>query len=276
TTLLELQQQISRIYYTDFTNKHWDKLAKRLKISTEKLEGAIKEITKLDPRPGSALGESINGLFQQIIPDFIIENDEDNITCSLNNQQTPSLHISNEYLAMVQEQARHKKDRNAKNALLFLKQKIDAAQGFINAIEERQSTLLRTMQAIIKRQTAFFLEGDETLLRPMILKDIAEDTGLDISTISRVNNSKYAQTNFGIYPLKFFFSDGYTSNTGEERSTREIKKNLQELIAKEDKKAPLSDDELSIQLKKLGFPVARRTVAKYRQQLSIPVARLRK
>lgn len=182
------------------------------------------------------------------------------------------------FTEMLEEHTKNKanQSKESKNAMMFLKQKVDAAQGFIDAVKQRQNTLMTTMQAIIDLQRPFFLEGDESLLKPMILKDVAERTGLDISTVSRVSNSKYVQTNYGIYSLKFFFSDGYTTEDGEELSVREIRKILKECIDNEDKACPLTDDELAGILKEKGYPIARRTVAKYRQQLNIPVARLRK
>ena len=204
--------------------------------------------------------------------------DDGTINVSLNNRNVPELRMSRDFTEMVEEHTKNKanQSKESKEAMMFLKQKMDAAQGFIDAVKQRQNTLMTTMQAIIDLQRPFFLEGDESLLKPMILKDVAERTGLDISTISRVSNSKYVQTNFGIYPLKFFFSDGYTTEDGEEMSVREIRKILKECIDGEDKKKPLTDDELADILKEKGYPIARRTVAKYRQQLNIPVARLRK
>lgn len=268
---------IIKKYYKDFSNKHWTRLSERLRISEDELEGLVKELIHLNPRPGSAMGESITRNYQQIIPDFIVETVEDNIYLSLNNQQTPELRINNDYLNMLEDRTKNKKQSlDEKNAALFLKQKIEAAKGFITAIKERQSTLLRTMQAIIDKQRPFFLEGDESLLKPMILKDIASITELDISTISRVNNSKYVQTNYGIYPLKFFFNDGYITEGGDELSTREIRNQLKKIVDLEDKKHPYTDEDLAVILKEKGYPVARRTVAKYRQQLGLPVARLRK
>lgn len=216
---------------------------------------------------------------QQIVPDFIVETEDDGtIHLSLNDRNVPELRLSRNFVDMLDEYTRNKENQSkeTKDALMFLKQKVDAAQGFINAVKQRQQTLLSTMQAIIDLQRPFFQEGDEALLRPMILKDVAERTHLDISTISRVSNSKYVQTNFGIYPLKFFFSDGYITESGEELSVREIKRILKECIEKEDKTKPYTDDELADELKKKGYPIARRTVAKYRQQLNIPIARLRR
>ncbi len=277
--LLMMEIKIIQDYYEEFTRKHWDKIIKKLCCNEEDFNAAIAEITKLNPRPGASLGEAIGRNLQQIVPDFIVDTyDDGSINVSLNNRNVPELRMSRDFTEMVEEHTKNKanQSKESKEALMFLKQKMDAAQGFIDAIKQRQNTLMTTMQAIIDLQRPFFLEGDESLLRPMILKDVAERTGLDISTISRVSNSKYVQTNFGIYPLKFFFSDGYTTEDGEEMSVREIRKILKECIDNEDKKKPLTDDELADILKEKGYPIARRTVAKYRQQLNIPVARLRK
>ena len=255
------------------------KIIRKLDVDEDTFNEVISEITKLNPRPGASLGETIGRNLQQIIPDFIVETyDDGTINVSLNNRNVPELRMSRDFTEMVEEHTKNKfnQTKESKEAMMFLKQKMDAAQGFIDAIKQRQNTLMTTMQAIIDLQRPFFLEGDESLLKPMILKDVAERTGLDISTISRVSNSKYVQTNFGIYQLKFFFVDGYTTEDGEEMSVREIRKILKECIDSEDKKKPLTDDELAEILKEKGYPIARRTVAKYRQQLNIPVARLRK
>lgn len=263
----------------EFTKKNKEKIMQKLGLSEQQYTEAVAELTKLNPRPGSSLGETIGKNLQQIIPDFIVDTDDDGtITLSLNSRNVPELRLSREFTEMLDEHTRNKanQSKESKDAMLFLKQKVDAAQGFINAIKQRQQTLTTTMQAIIDLQRPFFEEGDESLLRPMILKDVAERTGLDISTISRVSNSKYVQTNYGIYPLKFFFSDGYTTESGEELSVREIKRILKECINSEDKNKPYTDDELADILKDKGYPIARRTVAKYRQQLNIPVARLRR
>lgn len=279
TPLLELEEEIIGQYYEEFTRKHWDKIIQKLKITEEKFKEAIAEITKLNPRPGASLGETIGRNMQQIVPDFLVEViDNDSITINLNNRNVPELRMSRDFTQMVEEHTKNRanQSKESKDAMIFLKQKIDAAQGFIDAIKQRQNTLMTTMKAIIDMQRAFFIEGDESLLKPMILKDVAERTGLDISTISRVSNSKYVQMNYGIYPLKFFFSDGYTNEDGEEMSVREIRKILKECIDSENKKKPLTDDELTHILKNKGYPIARRTIAKYRQQLNIPVARLRK
>lgn len=277
--LLKLEEKIISDCYEEFIKKHWEKIQKKLDISEERLREAITDITRLNPRPGASLGESIGRNMQQIIPDFIIESfDDGTITVTLNSRNAPELRMSREFseLAHTYSENPQTLNKESKEAFLFLKQKMDAAQGFINAVKQRQNTMMSTMEAIVDFQRAFFAEGDESRLRPMILKDIAERTSLDISTISRVSNSKYAQTNFGIYPLKYFFSDGYTTEDGEELSVREIKRILKECIDAEDQKKPLTDDELSDILKEKGYPIARRTVAKYRQQLNIPVARLRK
>ena len=263
----------------EFTRKNKDKIIQKLGITEEQYNAATAELTKLNPRPGSSLGETIGKNLQQIIPDFIVDTEDDGtVTLTLNNRNVPELRLSREFTEMLDEHTRNKanQSKESKDALMFLKQKVDAAQGFINAVKQRQQTLPSTMQAIIDLQLPFFQDGDESRLRPMILKDVAERAKLDISTVSRVSNSKYVQTNFGIYPLKFFFSDGYTTESGEELSVREIKRILKECVDNENKEKPYTDDELADMLKAKGYPIARRTVAKYRQQLSIPVARLRR
>lgn len=263
----------------EFTRKNKDKIIQKLGITEEQYNAATAELTKLNPRPGSSLGETIGKNLQQIIPDFIVDTEDDGtVTLTLNNRNVPELRLSREFTEMLDEHTRNKanQSKESKDALMFLKQKVDAAQGFINAVKQRQQTLLSTMQAIIDLQLPFFQDEDESRLRPMILKDVAERAKLDISTVSRVSNSKYVQTNFGIYPLKFFFSDGYTTESGEELSVREIKRILKECVDNENKEKPYTDDELADMLKAKGYPIARRTVAKYRQQLNIPVARLRR
>ena len=263
----------------EFTRKNKDKIIQKLGITEEQYNAATAELTKLNPRPGSSLGETIGKNLQQIIPDFIVDTEDDGtVTLTLNNRNVPELRLSREFTEMLDEHTRNKanQSKESKDALMFLKQKVDAAQGFINAVKQRQQTLLSTMQAIIDLQLPFFQDGDESRLRPMILKDVAERAKLDISTVSRVSNSKYVQTNFGIYPLKFFFSDGHTTESGEELSVREIKRILKECVDNENKEKPYTDDELADMLKAKGYPIARRTVAKYRQQLNIPVARLRR
>ena len=277
--LKKIEVEIIEKYCDDFTRKNKEKIVQRLNISEETYDEAINELTKLNPRPGSSLGDIVGKNFQQIIPDFLVEAEEDgSINLTLNNGNVPELHLSREFNELLEEHTTNKKNQSkeSKDAFLFLKQKVDAAQGFINAIKQRQQTLLTTMQVIIDLQRPFFQEGDETLLKPMILKDVAEKAKLDVSTISRVSNSKYVQTNYGIYPLRFFFSDGYTTEEGEELSIREIKQLLKECVEHENKENPYNDDELADILREKGYPIARRTVAKYRQQLNIPTARLRR
>lgn len=264
--------------YDDFSHKRWYKLTQKTGMSEDEVQAGLHELCKLNPRPGAALGEVIGRNMQQIVPDFIVEtDDEGGITMTLNNSHVPELRMSRDFSMLVEEHTKNpgNQSRESKEALMFLRQKMDAAQGFIDAIRTRQHTLTVTMQAIIELQRPFFLEGDESLLKPMILRDVAERAGLDISTVSRVSNSKYVQTNYGIYPLKFFFSDSYVNPEGEEMSIRRIREAVLECIAKEDKNNPLNDDQLAEKLAEKGFPMARRTVAKYRQQLNIPVARLR-
>lgn len=279
TPLKQKEYRIISQYYDEFTHKRWDKIQQRMKLSNQEVEQLQKEIRKLNPRPGSSMGEVVGHNYQQIVPDFIVETEDDGtITMTLNQGDVPELKISDSFLDILKQydQNKQKISRSEKDALLYTKQKVEKAQNFIDAIKQRRHTLTVTMQAIIDLQRPFFLEGDEMLLKPMILKDVAERTGLDISTISRVSNSKYVQTNYGVYPLKWFFSDGYTTEDGQEIATRKIQNALKEIIEHEDKKKPLSDETLTQMLNQKGFPIARRTVAKYREQLGIPVARLRK
>ena len=242
-------------------------------------ETLFRELRRLNPKPGAAMGEAMGRSMQQITPDFIVDTqDDDTVTFSLNNGDVPQLQVSQSFADLLKEYQNNKEglSRQMKEALLYTKQKVDAAQSFIDAVKVRRRTLTLTMKTIIQLQHRFFEEGDEALLRPMILKDVAERTGLDLSTVSRVSNSKYVQTRWGIFPLKYFFSDGYVTENGEELSTREIKAALRELVDAENKRKPMSDDALSEALKEKGYPIARRTVAKYREQLGIPIARLRK
>ena len=265
--------------FDDFTRKNKEKIMQRLNINEQEYEEAINELTKLNPRPGSSLGEVIGKNMQQIVPDFLVETAEGGtITLNLNDRNVPELRLSKEFSTLLDEQVNNKENQNKEmtDAFFFLKQKVDAAQGFINAIKQRHVTLLTTMQAIIDLQRPFFLEGDESLLKPMILKDVAEKSKLDISTVSRVSNSKYVQTDFGIYPLRFFFGDTFTTDDGEEYSIREMKRILLECVEHENKEEPYTDDELADILKEKGYSLARRTVAKYRLQLNIPIARLRR
>lgn len=275
----KVEVEIIEKYCDDFTRKNKEKIMLRMNLTEEEYDEAINELAKLNPRPGSSLGDIVGKNFQQIIPDFLVDSDETgNITFTLNNGNIPELHLSREFNELLEEHTTNKENqsKDSRDAFLFLKQKVDAAQNFINAIKQRHQTLLTTMQVIIDLQRPFFLEGDETLLKPMILKDVAEKAKLDVSTISRVSNSKYVQTNFGIFPLRFFFSDGYTTEEGEELSVREIKQLLKECTEHENKENPYNDDELADILREKGYPIARRTVAKYRQQLNIPTARLRR
>jgi len=264
-------------YFVDFSKRHYDKIAIRLGISEKYLKTAIEEVLKLNPKPGGLFSNPFSRSAQSIIPDFILEHSEDGFDLHLNSRNLPELRLSTAYSEMLKTYTRDKAGKkDMKDAVQFVKQKIDSAKWFIDAIKQRQNTLLLTMNAILEYQQEYFIDGDETKLKPMILKDVAEMTGLDISTVSRVSNSKYIQTHFGIYPLKFFFSEGLQTDSGEEVSTREIKKILHDCINNEEKRHPLTDEKLTMILQEKGYQIARRTVAKYREQLNIPVARLRK
>ncbi len=275
---IENAYHILKHHFEEFTRKHYEKIAKRLHIEDDELKEAINEILKLNPKPGSSYSNPMNKMVQHIIPDFILEAEDGQFQLMLNNRNVPELRISSTYNDMLVDFQANKKNqsREQKEAVMFVKQKLDSAKWFIDAIKQRQNTLLTVMNSILEYQHEYFLEGDETRMKPMILKDIADKTNLDISTISRVSNSKYIQTHFGIYPLKYFFSEGMQTDSGEEVSTREIKKILEECIGKENKRKPLTDDRLAQILKEKSYNIARRTVAKYREQLNIPVARLRK
>ena len=274
--------QMKRIltdFFDEFTKKHWDKITQLMGVDELQAETLFRELRRLNPKPGAAMGEAMGRSMQQITPDFIVDTQDDGtVTFSLNNGDVPQLQVSQSFADLLKEYQNNKEglSRQMKEALLYTKQKVDAAQSFIDAVKVRRRTLTLTMKTIIQLQHRFFEEGDEALLRPMILKDVAERTGLDLSTVSRVSNSKYVQTRWGIFPLKYFFSDGYVTENGEELSTREIKAALRELVDAENKRKPMSDDALSEALKEKGYPIARRTVAKYREQLGIPIARLRK
>lgn len=268
--------EILQHYFDEFTKKHYEKIQRGLNMTDDDLKNAINQIIRLSPKPGANLGE-VNKAESYIIPDFFIYNNAGKLELSLNSKNAPDLRISEGYREMLREYDKgSKKDKRQKEAVLFIKQKIDAAKWFIDAIKQRQNTLLSTMEAIMLHQEDFFLTGDETSLKPMILKDIAEKTGLDISTVSRVANSKFVQTEFGTYRLKFFFSESLSTESGEEVSTREVKKILSDMVEGESKRKPLSDEKLTELLQQKGYNIARRTVAKYREQLNIPVARLRK
>ncbi|MBS1734334.1 MAG: RNA polymerase factor sigma-54 [Bacteroidetes bacterium] len=263
-------------YFDEFTKKHYEKIQRGLNISDEELKEIINQIIKLNPKPGGIAGDSNKGE-NYVIPDFFITNNNGKLELTLNSKNAPDLRISEGYRDMLKDYDKgSKKDKRQKEAVIFIKQKIDSAKWFIDAIKQRQNTLMTTMEAIMNYQHNFFLTGDDTELRPMILKDIAEQTNLDISTVSRVANSKFVQTEFGTYRLKFFFSESLQTDSGEEVSTREVKKILTDIIGEESKKHPYSDEKLTEMLQEKGYNIARRTVAKYREQLNIPVARLRK
>lgn len=274
-----LMERVIADMFDEFTKKHWDKIRQALDILPETAQRLQAEIRKLNPKPGASLGETEGRNMQQITPDFIVDTDDNgNVSFTLNTGNMPTLSVSPSFADMVQayKANRQSMSRRDKEALLYAKEKVERAQNYIEAIRQRRRTLTITMQAIIDWQRKFFQDGDEADLKPMILKNIADRTGLDISTISRVSNVKYAQTNWGTFPLRFFFSDSYTTGNGEELSTRKIKLALKDIIAHEDKHKPMSDDALTKAMAKLGYPIARRTIAKYREQLGLPVARLRK
>jgi RNA polymerase sigma-54 factor len=263
--------------FNDFTRKHFDKIQKKHNFSDEELKEAIDEVLKLNPKPGNSLSESGKSS-EYIVPDFFVTIIDGELELSLNSRNAPDLRINRTYSEMLETiaESKGKIDARQKEAMVFVKQKLDSARWFIDAIRQRQNTLLVTMQTILNYQKEYFLTGDETKLRPMILKDIADIVKLDISTISRVANSKYVQTPYGTFLLKTFFSESLQTDSGEEVSTREVKKILQDCIKAEDKLKPVTDEELAAILKEKGYNIARRTVAKYREQLDIPVARLRK
>ena len=274
---LKLAHTILDLYFEEFTKRHYDKIISRLGITEDEIKAAIDEILKLNPKPGGVYSDPFNKTSQPIIPDFILELSEDGFDLHLNSKNLPELRLSSSYSEMLHTYSKDKSQKKEmRDAVLFVKQKIDSARWFIDAIKQRQNTLLLTMNAILEYQQEYFIDGDETKLKPMILKDVAEMTGLDISTVSRVANSKYVQTHFGIFPLKFFFSEGLQTDSGEEVSTREIKRILQDCIENEQKRKPLTDESLTDILQEKGYQIARRTVAKYREQLNIPVARLRR
>ncbi len=275
-TALELAEEILENNFDEFAKKHYEKLKKSLSASNDLLRDAVEEILKLNPKPGNTY---VNNSKPEhyVIPDFLVNNNNGKLELSLNSRNAPDLRISDTYKDMLKEYSvSKKKTKKQKEAVLFIKQKIDSAKWFIDAIKQRQQTMLKTMNAILDYQYDYFVTGDDVKLRPMILKDIAEITGLDISTVSRVSNSKYVQTEFGTFKLKSFFSESLQTDSGEEVSTREVKKILSDLIEKENKRKPLSDQKLTEALVGRGYNIARRTVAKYREQMNIPVARLRK
>lgn len=272
---IKIAIEIVRDYLEEFTKKHYDKLEKSLNISSDELKEAIQEILRLNPKPGNSFADNNKQL--QVIPDFIITKNDNYLILTLNSKNAPELRVSRSYQEMFQTYDKAaQKDKKMKEAVQFVKQKLDSAKWFIDAIKQRQQTLIKTMNAIMNFQYDYFLTGDDRKLKPMILKDIADQVQMDISTVSRVANSKYVQTEFGTFLLKSFFSEGIQTESGEEVSNREVKKILEECISGEDKKRPLADERLAEILKERGYNIARRTVAKYREQLNIPVARLRK
>lgn len=272
---VELAKEILRSHFSEFSRKHFDKITAQLLISDTDLKRAMEYILKLNPKPGNSLSDT-SRTNQYIIPDFVITYNEGMLELSLTSKNIPELRVNRTYNEMLENYSASKDKKSKKDTILFVKQKIDSARWFIDAIKQRQNTLLLTMTAIMEYQEEYFLTGDDTCLKPMILKDIADIVRLDISTISRVANSKYVQCPFGIFPLKSFFSESMQTDSGEEVSTREVKKILADCIENENKLKPLTDDHLGIILKDKGYNIARRTVAKYREQLGIPVARLRR
>lgn len=276
TEYIELASDIVTNQFEAFTKKHYDKLLQKYSISNEQLKKAIHEIEKLNPKPGGSFTGN-NKITENIVPDFAIRINDGDLELTLNGRNAPSLHVSKDYQEMMQTYKDSKdKSSSQKDAVQFIKQKLDSAKWFIDAIKQRQETLFVTMNAIMHFQKEYFLEGEETSLKPMILKDIADMVGLDISTVSRVANSKYVDTPYGTKLIKEFFSEAMKNDQGEDVSTLEIKKILKNVIEEEDKHKPLPDDQLADILKGKGYPIARRTIAKYREQLDIPVARMRK
>ncbi|MCK9206463.1 MAG: RNA polymerase factor sigma-54 [Salinivirgaceae bacterium] len=275
---VHLAEQILADNFMEFTRKHYDKIISKLNITEDLLKAALDEILRLNPKPGGGYADPRDQTSRPIIPDFVLENHDGILELSLNERNVPELKVSRTYAEMLSDLARKKakRSRQDKETITFVKQKLDSARWFIDAIKQRQTTLLVTMEAILEYQKEYFLDGDEKKLKPMILKDVADVTGLDISTISRVANSKYIQTDFGILSLKSFFSEAMQTTSGEEVSAREVKSILDEAIQGENKKRPLTDERLTEILQEKGYQIARRTVAKYREQLGIPVARLRK
>ncbi len=277
TEAVRLAYTILSNHFEAFSKHHFDKIIQRIGCSDALFQQAVQEIVHLNQKPANAFTGSVYETQREtIIPDFTIENRDDELFVVLNTGDIPELHVSREYSDMLAAYSAGTQNAGTRQAAQFIRSKLDAAKWFIDAIRQRNETLMKTMTAILKFQYDFFLDGEETSLKPMILQDIADRTGYDVSTISRVSNSKYVETRFGIYPLKYFFSEGMTNSEGDEVSTREIKKILQELVAGEDKRSPLTDEQLVDALREKGYPIARRTVAKYRDLLDIPVARLRK
>lgn len=279
TPAVVLAEKILQQYFDEFSRHHYSKVVQRAGITEDELKTAINEIVHLNPRPGSAwLGTVYDRNQTVVIPDFIVEQEDGELIVSLNQGDLPELHVSAEYNEMLENYTKQtqRPTPQTREAVRFVKGKIEAANWFIDALRQRNETLMHTMGAIVSYQREFFLQGDNVYLRPMVLKDVADRAGYDVSTISRVCSNKYVQTEFGVFPLKFFFSESMTNSEGEEISTREVKQKLREIVDAEDKSNPITDDELVETLHKNGYSIARRTVAKYREQLGIPVARLRK
>lgn len=275
----QLMKTLIAEHFNDFMNKHWDKIAQQLNLDEETFRQLQTEIQKLNPKPGASMGETEGRNLQQITPDFVVDTaDDGTISFYINKGRVPDLYVSPSFTDLLKGYQENKQSmsRQDKQALLYAREKVDRAKGFIEAVKQRRHTLYVTMKTIIELQRDFFLEGDENDLHPMVLKDIAQKTGLDISTVSRVCNSKYAQTRWGTFRLRHFFSEGIKTEDGKELSARQLKAVLQELIKEEDPQKPMNDDLLAEEMKRRGFAIARRTVAKYREQLGIPVARLRK
>ena len=268
-------QRILTDWFQEFSDKHFQKIMTRLNLSQDEMKAAMARIVKLNPSPGGQIDDSYNDQAQQIVPDFILSLENGELKLTMPRFSIPEIRINKKYADLLMDAA-NSSERQKKEAATFVKQKMDSAKWFVEALKQRHNTLLSTMQAIIDYQHDYFMDGDESHLKPMVLKDIAAKTGVDISTISRVVNSKYIETHFGIFPLKYFFSEGLENQQGEEVSTRELKKVLQDFVDKEDKHKPLTDDELVTLMNEKGYKVARRTIAKYRDQLNIPKARLRK
>ena len=276
TDIRELAIKMLETAFDQFVKKHYAKLLEKFTIDEEALKNTIAEIAKLNPKPGSSYAGN-NKIAEQIVPDFSMRILDGELDLTLNSRNAPELHVSREYNNMLKGyQESTEKSKSQKDAVIFIKQKLDAAKWFIDAIKQRQQTLMVTMNAIMQYQYDYFLTGDERKLRPMILKDIADTIHMDVSTVSRVANSKYVSTPYGTKLIKEFFSESMKNDQGEDVSTREIKKILETVVGEEDKRKPYTDDKLSVLLKEEGYPIARRTVAKYREQLDIPVARLRK
>ena len=268
-------ERILKDFFQEFSNRHFQKIISRTGMSEARLKKAMARIVKLNPSPGGESGDSYEAETQQVVPDFILEDNDGQLSFSMPRFSVPELRINKKYADLLLS-SKNSSEREQKEAAAFVRQKLDSAKWFVEALKQRQNTLTRTMDAILQYQYEYFATGDETKLKPMVLKDIAEKTGFDISTISRVVNSKYIETDFGIYPLKYFFSEGMENKDGESVSTRELKKVLQECVDAEDKRKPLTDEQLVVEMEKHGYKVARRTIAKYRGQLGIPLARWRK